>query len=160
MLKSNLAYNELNLNLEKKQFQTTKKPNIKQIKPKSIAKIKPRFYIFLIATTSVVLSLYLTYFVQSNELSFEINAAKKQYNIQKSETIRLQSLLAIKCSNAVEIEEYAKLKLGMRKQNSRLVHYIKRSEADFNNLKKQKELNNVENKNFLNKLKSCFNVFN
>ena len=123
MPKTNLAHN-LNLNVKRKELKNKQHSHIKRVKTKQIPKIKPLFYIFLIVMASIVLSFYLTYLVRGSELTTKINSAKQQYEIQKSETIRLQSILETNCLNAVEIEKYAKLKLRMRKQNNSQIFYI------------------------------------
>ena len=147
MSKTNLAYS-LNLNVRKKELKNEQSSHIKRVKTKQIPKIKPVFYIFLIVIASVVLSFYLTYLVRGSELTTKINYVKKQYEIQKSETVRLQSILETNCLNAVEIEKYAKLKLKMRKQNNSQIYYINSHKTNSkgsqnNNIKKSKEKENM-----------------
>lgn len=155
MPKTNLAYS-LNLNVKRKELTNQNTSPIKKIEPKKFPKIKPAFYIFLIMVASVVVSFYLTYLVKGSELNFKINSAKQQYEIQKSETVRLQSLLETNCLNAVEIEKYAKLKLRMRKQNSSQIYYINRQKNDLKRLNRNKGKNLKKDKNILSSVKNYF----
>ena len=155
MPKSNLAYS---LNQRERQLNNSKSsPHIGRIKKRKINELNPVIYISLICVSFIVFSFYLTYFVKSNELSIKINSAKKQYEIQKSETTRLNSVLERNCLNAVEIEKYAKLNLGMRKQNNNQVHYINRKKDVVNKINKEKSnKTNQKNKNFFSKIVSFF----
>ena len=162
MAKSNLAYN-FNLNRKEKAYKTTEKTNhIGRIKKKKIAKVKPVFYIVLFIITSIILSFYITHIVKGFELTSKIAAAKKQYEIQKSETVRLNSLLRSECLNSVEIEKYAKLNLNMRKINENQVQYVNVNRGNHSKNKKNKTTNNFKNdKSFLEKIKNCFkSMFN
>lgn len=124
MAKSNLAY-DFNLNKKRElSFPQKQKVNILRVKKKKIKQLRPSTYIFLIISSFLILCLYISYIVKGSELTFKIESAKKQYEIQKSETIRLNSELESKYLNASEIEKYAKLNLGMKKQNNNQVQYI------------------------------------
>lgn len=157
MAKSNLAYN-FNLNRKEKAYKTIEKSNhIGRIKKKNIAKIKPAFYIFSFLITSCVLLFYISHIVKGFELAHKIDAAKKQYEIQKSETVRLNSLLRSECLNSVEIEKYAKLNLNMKKINENQVQYISVNKGnDFENKKNKTKTNFKNNKSFLEKIKNWF----
>ena len=158
MPKTNLAYS-LNLNVKRKELKSKEHSPIKRVRKKQIPKIKPVFYIFLIVVASVVLSFYLTYLVRGSELTTKINYIKKQYEIQKSETVRLQSILETSCLNAVEIEKYAKLNLRMRKQNSNQIFYINSKITNSKNIKNSTNNNknkNSENENMFSKLRNYF----
>lgn len=160
MAKSNLAY-DFNLNKKRKLVSPQKqKINILRVKKKKIKRLKPSSYIFLIISSFLILCLYISYIVRGSELTFKIDSAKKQYNIQKSEAIRLNSELETKYLNSTEIEKYAKLNLGMKKQNNNQVQYICTKRGNLcetppkQNLKKTKSI-----KNKLSNLKEHLNSF-
>ncbi len=156
MAKSNLAYN---LNQRERSLNNSQSlPHIGRIKKRKVAALNPVFYIFLICASFTVLAFYLTYFVKSNELSIKINSAKSQYEMHKSENVRLHSVLEKSCLNAVEIEKYAKLNLGMRKQNNNQVHYINRKKDVMNKINQEKnKKKNDKNKNIFSKIMNFFN---
>ena len=161
MAKSNLAY-DFNLNRKKGyNLPQKKKVNIVRVKKRKIKKLKPSAYIFLIISSFLVLCLYISYIVKGSELSFKIDSAKKQYNIQKSETIRLNSELESKYLNSTEIEKYAKLNLGMKKQNNNQVQYICTKKGNLCEAPAKQELEKLDNsksklKNLKNRLKEFF----
>ena len=159
MAKTNLAYN-FNLNTKEKAYTSSKKINhIGRVKKKKIAKIKPAFYIFSFLITSCVLLFYIAHIVKGFELAHKIDAAKRIYEIQKSETVRLNSLLKSECLNSTEIEKYAKLNLNMKKLNENQVQYINLNEGNRfknKNSTKIKKNTSIFNK-FRNWLKSLIN---
>ena len=158
MAKSNLAYN-FNLNTKEKVYKSPKKINhIGRVKKKKIAKVKPAFYIFSFLVVSCILSFYITHIVKGFELAHKIDAAKNQFKIQQSETVRLNSLLKSDCLNSAEIEKYAKLKLNMRKFNENQVQYVNIGKGNYSKNKNNKSKSNAKkNKSLLEKIKNCFN---
>ncbi len=153
MAKTNLAYN-FNLNTKEKAYTSSKKINhIGRVKKKKIAKIKPAFYIFSFLITSCVLLFYISHIVKGFELAHKIDAAKRIYEIQKSETVRLNSLLKSECLNSTEIEKYAKLNLNMKKLNENQVQYINLNNG---NRFKNKKANKIKkDTSIFNKIKNC-----
>ena len=161
MTKSNLAY-DFNLNKKRQlNLPQKKKVDIVRVKKRKIKQLKPATYIFLIISSFFVLCLYISYLVKGSELTFKIESAKKQYDIQKSETIRLNSELESKYLNSTEIEKYAKLNLGMKKQNNNQVQYVCTKKGNLcqnlsqENFKKDKNLKN-KLENLKKRLKSFF----
>lgn len=157
MSKSNLAY-DFNLNKKRRvNLPQKQKVNIVRIKKRKIKRLKPATYIFLIISSFCVLCLYIGYFVKSSELTFKIESAKKQYNIQKSETIRLNSELEAKYLNSTEIEKYAKLNLGMKKQNSNQVQYVCTKKGNLCEIPSKEKVEKT--KNSKNRLEAVRNIF-
>ncbi len=151
--KTNLAYNS---NLAYKEPRQLEKTNhIKKIKTKHIKKIRPAAFIFLLAITSLILCFYIANLSKGTELAFKINAKKNQYEIQKSENVRLHSVLETTYLNATEIEKYAKLNLGMRKQNNSQINYVNVPKKRLNKMNNFKSQTNSK-QNVLDKIKNIF----
>lgn len=156
MAKSNLAYTLNNFNYANRQLKPKiEKPHIGRVKKAKIKAIKPGIYIALMIAISIVLSFYIINIAKGAVITFKIEEVKKQLELQQSESIRLRSILETTHANATEIENYAKLKLNMRKQNINQVHYICRSKGNKSEITKNKSEKLKKNENFFDKLKNC-----
>ncbi len=156
MAKSNLAYTLSNFNYDNRQLKPKiEKPHIGRVKKAKIKAVKPGIFIALIITVAIILSFYVVNIAKGAVITFKIEEAKKQLKMQQSEYIRLHSILETTHANATEIENYAKLKLNMRKQNMNQVYYISRSKGNKSEITKNKSEKLDKNENFLDKLKNC-----
>lgn len=158
--KSNLAYKGMyakNPKVRTKQNDS----HIGRIKKGEIAKIKLPFYVFLVSLTAIVLSFYIVNLVKHNELNISVNLIKQQYKIQQSENVRLKALMQTNYFDPSKIEQYAKAKLGMRKNSMLQVNYI--SQSDINSYPKNKSKSETFKRktNILDKIKNWIqDVFN
>lgn len=148
MLKTNLAYKGNALTKEKQ-----KKLHIGKIKPRRVAQVKPLSAIFLILMISGLLAFLIFSMVKMNEITTNISALEKEYKLQQSEQIRLNSELESQM-NYSSIEEYAKNKWGMQKQSGRQVNYISISSGN------SIEIDTASDKNILDEvIDSINNIF-
>ena len=156
MAKSNLAYTLNNFNYGNRQLKPKiEKPHIGRVKKTKIKAVKPGIFIALIITIAVVLSFYIVNIAKGTVITFKIEEAKKQLEMQQSESVRLRSILETTHANATDIENYAKLNLNMRKQNINQVYYISRSKGNKSEVTKNKSEKLNKNENFLDKIKNC-----
>ncbi len=141
--KSNLAYKGMyvkNPKIRTKQNSS----HIGRIKKSEVAKIKLTFYVFLVSLTATVLSFYIVNLVKQNELNISVNLTKQQYKIQQSENVRLKALMQTNYLNPSKIEQYAKVKLGMRKNNMLQANYISQSDINSDSNSKNKSKSKSE----------------
>ncbi len=156
MAKSNLAYNLNNFNYGNSQLKPKiEKPHIGRVKKTKIKAVKPGVFIALIVAVSAIFSFYIINIAKGTVITFKIEEAKKQLEMQQSESIRLRSILETTHANATEIENYAKLNLNMRKQNINQVFYVSRSKGNKSEVTKNKSEKLKKSENFLDKLKNC-----
>lgn len=148
IVKTNLAYKGNALPKEKQ-----KKLHIGKVRPRKVAKVRPFSAIFLILMISGLLAFLIFSMVKMNEITTNISSLEKEYKLQQSEQIRLNSELESKM-NYSSIEEYAKNKWGMQKQSGRQVNYISISSGN------SIELDNENDKNILDEvIDSINNIF-
>lgn len=148
MLKTNLAYKGNVLTKENQE-----KLHIGRIKPRRVAQVKPFSAIFLVLMISGLLAFLIFSMVKMNEITTNISALEKEYKLQQSEQIRLNSELESQM-NYSNIEEYAKNKWGMQKQSGRQVNYI--SVSSGNSI----EIDTESDKNILDEvIDSINNIF-
>ena len=148
IVKTNLAYKGNVLTKEKQE-----KLHIGKIRPRKVAQVKPFSAIFLILMISGLLAFLIFSMVKMNEITTNISALEKEYKLQQSEQIRLNSEIESQM-NYSNIEEYAKNKWGMQKQSGRQVNYISISSGN------SIEVDNESDKNILDDIiDSINNIF-
>ena len=141
--KTNLAYSGSALPREQK-----RRVNIKKVR-KSF-RFSPARSIVAVLIISGLLAVLIFSMVRMNELVFEVNTLEKEYRIQQSEYVRLSAQLEQQM-NYSNIEEYAKMKWGMRKQSSNQVIYVNSSSGN------SIEINEEKNKNILDNIIDAIN---
>ncbi|MDE5852870.1 MAG: hypothetical protein K2G97_02370 [Oscillospiraceae bacterium] len=120
-------------------------PSIRKIEKKESLRVKPFSWVFVVLMISSLLCLSVFSMVRLNEITSQISSLEKQYKIQKSDQIRLNSELESKISYS-SIEDYATKNWGMKKQSSNQVNYINISKGN------SIEVANEQEKNFLDEL--------
>ncbi len=121
------------------------RPSIRKVEKKESLRVKPFSWVFVVFIISSLLALSVFSMVRLNEITSQISSLEKQYKIQKSDQIRLNSELESKISYS-SIEDYATKNWGMKKQSSSQVNYINISKGN------SIEVANEQEKSFLDEL--------
>lgn len=145
IVKTNLAYNG-NAIPRKKQ----EKLHIGKIKSRKANQVRPFLAISLILIISGLFAFLIFSMVKMNEITTNIATLEKEYKLQQSEQIRLNSEIESQI-NYSSIEEYAKNKWGMQKQSGSQVNYISISKGNLI------EIDSENNKNMLDDLVDSIN---
>ena len=138
--RTNLAYKGNALPREEQ-----KKLHIGKIKSRRASQERPFIAISLILVISGLFAFFIFSMVKMNEITTNISKLEKEYRLQQSEQIRLNSEIESQISYS-NIEEYAKNKWGMQKQSGSQVNYITVSKGNLI------EIDDKNNKNVLD----CF----
>lgn len=146
--RTNLAYKGNVLPRERQE-----KLHIGKIKARKANQERPFLAISLILIVSGLFAFLIFSMVKMNEITTNVSALEKEYKLQQSEYIRLNSEIESQI-NYSSIEEYAKNKWGMQKQSGSQVNYISISKGNLI------EIDSEKNKNILDGLvDSMSNIF-
>lgn len=143
--RTNLAYKGNALSRERQE-----KLHIGKIKARKARQEKPFLAISLILIISGLFAFLIFSMVKMNEITTNISMLEKEYRLQQSEHIRLNSEIESQI-NYSSIEEYAKNKWGMQKQSGSQVNYINISQGNLI------EVDSENNKNMLDGLVDSIN---
>lgn len=146
--RTNLAYKGNVLPRERQE-----KLHIGKIKARKANQERPFLAISLILIVSGLFAFLIFSMVKMNEITTNVSTLEKEYKLQQSEYIRLNSEIESQI-NYSSIEEYAKNKWGMQKQSGSQVNYISISKGNLI------EIDSEKNKNILDGLvDSMSNIF-
>lgn len=145
VLKTNLAYKGNALSREKQE-----KIHIEKIRSRKASQERPFLAIFLILIISGLFAFLIFSMVKMNEITTNISILEKEYKLQQSEQIRLNSEIEAQM-NYSSIEEYAKNKWGMQKQSGSQVNYISISKGNVI------EIDSANDKNMLDEIADSIN---
>lgn len=116
------------------------KLHIGKIKARKANQERPFLAISLILIISGLFAFLIFSMVKMNEITTNISTLEKEYKLQQSEYIRLNSEIESRI-NYSSIEEYAKNKWGMQKQAGSQVNYISISKGNLIEIDSKKDKN-------------------